>query len=55
MNSFDTAAPFYAAYRPGIPKEAVELLARRVAGQEHRTLLDLGSGTGQVPWPWPGR
>ncbi|MFD7958452.1 class I SAM-dependent methyltransferase [Streptomyces ardesiacus] len=49
MNSFDTAAPFYAAYRPGIPKEAVELLARRVAGKEHRVLLDLGSGTGQVP------
>ncbi|MEK8146354.1 hypothetical protein NKH18_49080 [Streptomyces sp. M10(2022)] len=26
-----------------------------ISGKEHRTLLDLGSGTGQVPWPWPGR
>lgn len=49
MSQFDTTAPFYAAYRPGIPKEAVELLARRMSGKEHRTLLDLGSGTGQVP------
>ncbi|MGW0937778.1 class I SAM-dependent methyltransferase [Streptomyces sp. NPDC002666] len=49
MSQFDTTAPFYAAYRPGIPKEAVELLARRVAGKDHRVLLDLGSGTGQVP------
>ncbi|MFJ8980152.1 class I SAM-dependent methyltransferase [Streptomyces sp. NPDC102282] len=49
MSQFDTTAPFYAAYRPGIPKEAVELLARRMSGNEHRTLLDLGSGTGQVP------
>lgn len=49
MNQFDTTASFYAAYRPGIPRAAVELLARRVAGQEDRALLDLGSGTGQVP------
>ncbi|MEU8954882.1 class I SAM-dependent methyltransferase [Streptomyces sp. NPDC048518] len=49
MSQFDTTAPFYAAYRPGIPKEAVELLARRVAGKKCRALLDLGSGTGQVP------
>lgn len=49
MNQFDTTAPFYAAHRPGIPKEAVELLARRVAGKGHRALLDLGAGTGQVP------
>ncbi|WP_371665833.1 class I SAM-dependent methyltransferase [Streptomyces sp. NBC_01241] len=49
MSQFDTTAPFYAAYRPGIPQEAVELLAQRVAGKEHRALLDLGSGTGQVP------
>ncbi|THC52495.1 class I SAM-dependent methyltransferase [Streptomyces sp. A1499] len=49
MSQFDTTAPFYAAYRPGIPKKAVELLARRVADKEHRVLLDLGSGTGQVP------
>ncbi|MFD4337840.1 class I SAM-dependent methyltransferase [Streptomyces anulatus] len=49
MSQFDTTAPFYAAYRPGIPQEAVELLAQRVAGKQHRALLDLGSGTGQVP------
>lgn len=49
MSQFDTTAPYYAAYRPGIPKGAVELLAPRVAGKKHRTLLDLGSGTGQVP------
>ncbi|WP_093801713.1 class I SAM-dependent methyltransferase [Streptomyces sp. Wb2n-11] len=55
MSQFDTTAPFYAAYRPGIPKEAVELLARRVAGKEHRILLDLGSGTGQVPLALAGK
>ncbi|MFJ4818067.1 class I SAM-dependent methyltransferase [Streptomyces sp. NPDC088801] len=49
MSQFDTTAPYYAAYRPGIPKEAIELLAQRVASKEHRALLDLGSGTGQVP------
>ncbi|WP_329612567.1 class I SAM-dependent methyltransferase [Streptomyces brevispora] len=55
MSQFDTTAPFYAAYRPGIPKEAVELLAQRVAGKEHRALLDLGSGTGQVPLALAGK
>ncbi|MFD4926355.1 class I SAM-dependent methyltransferase [Streptomyces goshikiensis] len=55
MNQFDTTAPFYAAYRPGIPREAVELLAQRVAGKLHRTLLDLGSGTGQVPLALAGK
>ncbi|MGC4950094.1 class I SAM-dependent methyltransferase [Streptomyces sp. DT224] len=49
MTQFDTTAPFYAVYRPGIPKEAVDLLAQRMAGQGRRALLDLGSGTGQVP------
>ncbi|MET8127491.1 class I SAM-dependent methyltransferase [Streptomyces sp. NPDC005231] len=55
MSQFDTTAPFYAAYRPGIPEEAVELLAQRVAGKEHRALLDLGSGTGQVPLALAGK
>ncbi|WP_445529750.1 class I SAM-dependent methyltransferase [Streptomyces cyslabdanicus] len=55
MSQFDTTATFYAAYRPGIPKEAVELLAQRVAGKEHRALLDLGSGTGQVPLALAGK
>lgn len=49
MSQFDTTAPYYATYRPGIPDEAVDLLAQRVAGKERRILLDLGSGTGQVP------
>ncbi|MFF0479412.1 class I SAM-dependent methyltransferase [Streptomyces sp. NPDC004284] len=48
-DEFDATAPFYAEHRPGIPDEAVDLLARRVAGKVHRVLLDLGSGTGQVP------
>ncbi|MFI6283077.1 hypothetical protein [Streptomyces sp. NPDC050988] len=38
----------YAAYRPGIPVEAVALLTETVASKQHRALLDLGSGTGQV-------
>jgi len=49
MNEFATTAPYYAAYRPGIPAEAIALLARTVAGKQHPVLLDLGSGTGQVP------
>ncbi|MET7489369.1 class I SAM-dependent methyltransferase [Streptomyces sp. NPDC005538] len=49
MSEFATTAPYYAAYRPGIPAEAVALLTETVAGKQHRALLDLGSGTGQVP------
>ncbi|MFF1714392.1 class I SAM-dependent methyltransferase [Streptomyces sp. NPDC058268] len=49
MSEFATTAPYYAAYRPGIPSEAVDLLTEAVTGKQHRVLLDLGSGTGQVP------
>ncbi|MEU5592637.1 hypothetical protein [Streptomyces sp. NPDC020298] len=42
-----TAAPCYAAYRPGIPEAAVRLLSQTVSGKPHPALPDLGSGTGQ--------
>ncbi|WP_330434278.1 methyltransferase domain-containing protein [Streptomyces sp. NBC_00825] len=45
---FDSAAD-YARYRPGIPDEAVRLLTESLDGIDRPTLLDLGSGTGQVP------
>ncbi|WP_406011898.1 class I SAM-dependent methyltransferase [Streptomyces sp. NBC_00984] len=48
MNLFDSAAPDYARYRPGIPDEAIQLLARTLEGIDRPTLLDPGSGTGQV-------
>ncbi|MGK5543423.1 methyltransferase domain-containing protein [Streptomyces sp. URMC 127] len=46
---FTGTAPFYRRYRPGLPPQAAALLARQVADVEEPTLLDLGSGTGQVP------
>jgi trans-aconitate methyltransferase len=49
MSEFADTAPYYAAYRPGIPAAAVRLLSQTVAGKQHPVLLDLGSGTGQVP------
>ncbi|WP_329020586.1 class I SAM-dependent methyltransferase [Streptomyces sp. NBC_01601] len=39
----------YARYRPGIPPAAVQILADTLTGVPDPTLLDLGSGTGQVP------
>ncbi|MEU0630706.1 hypothetical protein [Streptomyces sp. NPDC005989] len=47
MTLFDSAAG-YARYRPGIPDEAVRLLAESLNGFDRPTLLDLGSGTWQV-------
>ncbi|MER5490539.1 class I SAM-dependent methyltransferase [Streptomyces sp. NPDC002490] len=55
MSRFESTAPYYAAYRPGLPAEAVELLALRLTGREHAALLDLGSGTGQVPLALAGQ
>ncbi|MGW2088940.1 class I SAM-dependent methyltransferase [Streptomyces sp. NPDC001880] len=55
MSKFETTAPYYATYRPGIPEEAVALLAQRVADKERCVLLDLGSGTGQVPLALAGK
>ncbi|CAM5308568.1 methyltransferase domain-containing protein [Streptomyces abikoensis] len=46
---FAGTAPFYRRYRSGVPASAAALLARSVADIEEPTLLDLGSGTGQVP------
>ncbi|MFD7235901.1 methyltransferase [Streptomyces syringium] len=46
---FAGTAPFYRRYRSGPPAAAVALLARSVADVDEPTLLDLGSGTGQVP------
>lgn len=46
---FDRAAAEYARYRPGIPGEAVRLLAGTLADVPEPTVVDLGSGTGQVP------
>ncbi|MFD7623915.1 class I SAM-dependent methyltransferase [Streptomyces sp. NPDC059802] len=48
MTLFDSAAD-YARYRPGIPDEAVRILSESLDGFDRPTLLDLGSGTGQVP------
>ncbi|MFI6352409.1 class I SAM-dependent methyltransferase [Streptomyces sp. NPDC050743] len=45
---FASAAADYARYRPGIPSEAVRLLAGTVTGVARPVLLDLGCGTGQV-------
>jgi ubiquinone/menaquinone biosynthesis C-methylase UbiE len=50
MSTFTGTAPYYRRYRPGIPPEAAELLAGQVSQlAPPRRLLDLGSGTGQVP------
>lgn len=49
MNEFAETAPYYAAFRPGIPDAAVRLLTKTVADRHHPVLLDMGSGTGQVP------
>ncbi|MEU6926466.1 class I SAM-dependent methyltransferase [Streptomyces sp. NPDC046631] len=49
MTLFASVAADYARYRPGIPDEAVRLLGETLDGCDRPTLLDLGSGTGQVP------
>ncbi|MFE0087722.1 methyltransferase domain-containing protein [Streptomyces sp. NPDC058991] len=46
---FGTAAAGYARYRPGLPDAAVHLLAATQHGVPDPVLLDLGTGTGQVP------
>ncbi|MET9802488.1 methyltransferase domain-containing protein [Streptomyces sp. NPDC006368] len=46
---FGTAAGEYARYRPGVPAGAVRLLAATLHGGPAPVLLDLGTGTGQVP------
>ncbi|MFD7054833.1 class I SAM-dependent methyltransferase [Streptomyces mirabilis] len=49
MSEFADTAPYYATYRPSIPKAVVRLVSQTVAAKQHPVLLDLGSGTGQVP------
>ncbi|MFF0110462.1 class I SAM-dependent methyltransferase [Streptomyces hirsutus] len=43
------AAAEYDRYRPDLPAKAAELLADTIRGLPDPTLLDLGTGTGQVP------
>ncbi|WP_424892253.1 class I SAM-dependent methyltransferase [Streptomyces sp. XH2] len=49
MSTFDGTASYYRTFRPGIPDEAARLLAGTVRHVDAPVLLDLGSGTGQVP------
>ncbi|MFE4333285.1 class I SAM-dependent methyltransferase [Streptomyces sp. NPDC056831] len=46
---FAAAAADYARYRPGVPDAAVRVLADILRGRSAPVLLDLGTGTGQVP------
>ncbi|MGW6202314.1 class I SAM-dependent methyltransferase [Streptomyces sp. NPDC055089] len=46
---FGTAAADYDRFRPGVPNAAVRLLAAVLLGRPNPVLLDLGTGTGQVP------
>ncbi|GAB2330418.1 class I SAM-dependent methyltransferase [Streptomyces griseoincarnatus] len=46
---FAAAAAGYDRYRPGVPAEAAELLADTLRNLPDPTLLDRGTGTGQVP------
>ncbi|MFI0928664.1 class I SAM-dependent methyltransferase [Streptomyces sp. NPDC021012] len=46
---FGPEAADYARYRPGLPDAAVHLLAATQHGTPAPVLLDLGTGTGQVP------
>lgn len=47
---FEGAALTYARHRPGLPDAAVRLLADTLRGRPSPVLLDLGTGTGQVPF-----
>ncbi|WP_069766893.1 class I SAM-dependent methyltransferase [Streptomyces sp. LUP30] len=47
---FEAAASTYARHRPGLPDAAVRLLADALRGRRSSVLLDLGTGTGQVPF-----
>ncbi|WFB11360.1 methyltransferase domain-containing protein [Streptomyces sp. LX-29] len=46
---FGAAATEYARFRPGVPDAAVRLLAATLHGVPAPVLLDLGTGTAQVP------
>ncbi|MET7684229.1 methyltransferase domain-containing protein [Streptomyces sp. NPDC005423] len=47
---FEAAASTYARHRPGLPDAAVRLLADALRSRRSPVLLDLGTGTGQVPF-----
>ncbi|WP_433412983.1 class I SAM-dependent methyltransferase [Microtetraspora malaysiensis] len=50
MSTFAGSARYYRLYRPGIPEQAVQLLTEQASLlAAPRRLLDLGTGTGQVP------
>ncbi|CAM5282645.1 class I SAM-dependent methyltransferase [Streptomyces atroolivaceus] len=49
MSLFHATADVYSRHRPGLPDEVVHLLAGTVHGIRRPALLDLGTGTGQVP------
>ncbi|MEU6218897.1 class I SAM-dependent methyltransferase [Streptomyces sp. NPDC047022] len=46
---FDGVAAEYARHRPGIPAEAVRILTGAIEAVTRPMVLDLGTGTGQVP------
>ncbi|MFB8085962.1 class I SAM-dependent methyltransferase [Streptomyces sp. NPDC055992] len=49
MSLFDATADAYSRHRPGLPDAVVHLLAGTLRGVRRPALLDLGTGTGQVP------
>src|SRR5688572_21686089 len=53
--SFDAAAGAYEAGRPGWPREAVEIPARRLGLERDAAVLDLAAGTGKLTRRLAGR
>jgi ubiquinone/menaquinone biosynthesis C-methylase UbiE len=53
--SFDAAARACEIGRPGWPREAVEIVARRLGLQRHAAVLDLAAGTGKLTRLLAGR
>jgi SAM-dependent methyltransferase len=54
-HSFDAAAAAYEAGRPGWPREAVEIPARRLGLERDAAVLDLAAGTGKLTRRLAGR
>lgn len=54
-HSFDAAAGAYEAGRPGWPREAVEIPARRLGLERDAAVLDLAAGTGKLTRRLAGR
>ena len=54
-HSFDAAAGAYEAGRPGWPREAVEIPARRLGLERDAVVLDLAAGTGKLTRRLAGR